>query len=183
MADVKGKYISMACTLLETKPQAKEAALQNVKKLTGKEYNDLEPEGWYDVKVLESIFQVIRQQSTQITANASIKLIGQKIFPTIQKTVGLPKHLKTPLDFFKFDVESFKNDHRGSDVKERKIIEAKEGKVIMEATSPGYDCTLTEGVYLGILNMCGVKNGEVIQTKCLKKGDRDCEFLIKWEAS
>ena len=27
MADVKGKYITMACTLLETKPQAKEAAL------------------------------------------------------------------------------------------------------------------------------------------------------------
>ncbi len=183
MADVKGKYITMACRLLETKPEAKKAALQSVKNLTGKEYNELDQEGWYDGKVLESIFQAIREYSTPIIANAAIKLIGQKIFPSIDQTVGLPKHLKTPLDFIKYDIESFKNDHRGSDVKQRKIIEAQEGKVLMEATSPGYDCTLIEGVFLGILNMCGVKNKEVIQTKCVKKGDQDCVYLIKWEVS
>lgn len=180
MADVKGKFITMACTLLETKPQAKEAALQSVKKLTGKEYKELEPDGWYDAKVLESIFQAIREHSNPIAANASIKLIGQKIFPTIEKTVGLPKHLKTPIDFFKFDAQSFKNDHRGSDVKQRRIIEVQEGRVVMEATSPGYDCTLIEGVYLGMLKLCGIINGEVTQTKCVKKGDQDCEFLITW---
>ena len=183
MADVKGKYITMACRLLETKPEAKKAALQNVKKLTGKEYNELDQEGWYDAKVLESIFQAIRVHSTPIIANAAIKLIGQKIFPTIERTVGLPKHLKTPLDFLKYDIESFKNDHRGSGVKPRKIIEAQEGKVIMEATSPGYDCTLIEGVFLGMLDICGVKNKEVTQTKCIRKGDQDCVYLITWEAS
>jgi hypothetical protein len=180
MAEVKGKYITLACRLLETKPQAKEAALQSVKKLTGSEYSDLAPEGWYSAEVLESIFKAIRDHSTPITANASIKLIGQKIFPTLDQTVGLPKHLKTPLDFLKYDSESFKNDHRGSDVKQRKIIEAKEGKVILEATSPGYDCTLNEGVFAGILKMCGVDNGEVRQTKCIKKGDQVCEYLITW---
>ena len=165
---------------METKPQAKEAALQGVKKLSGKEYNELDPEGWYSSEVLESIFQSIREHSNPIAANASIKLIGQKIFPTLDQTVGLPKHLKTPLDFLKYDSESFKNDHRGSDVKPRKIIEAKEGRVLIEAMSPGYDCTLNEGVYLGILKMCNINTGDVTQTKCIKKGDQVCEYLIKW---
>lgn len=44
----------------------------------------------------------------------------------------------------------------------------------MEASSPGYDCTLIEGVYSGMLNMCGVNKGEVTQTKCVKKDDQDC---------
>jgi len=180
MAEVKGKYITMACKLLETKPQAKEAALQGVKKLTGRLYDELEPEGWYSAGVLESIFKSIREYSSPIAANASIKLIGQKIFPTIDQTVGLPKHLKTPLDFLKYDSQSFINDHRGSDVIPRKIIEAKEGKVIMEAMSPGYDCTLNEGVFLGILKICNINTGDVTQTKCIKKGDQVCEFVIKW---
>lgn len=181
MAEILGKYITMACALLETKPQAKEAALQNVKKLTGKEYNELEPEGWYEAKIAESIYQAIRENTTSIIADASIKLIGQKIFPTIEKTVGFPDHLNTPLDFVKYEAETFKKDHRGSDVKQRNIIESQDGKVIIEATPPGYDCMITEGVYMGILNMCGVKNKQVTQTKCIKKGDPGCEFLIKWE--
>ena len=183
MAQVKGKFITLACTLLETKPGAKKAALQSVKDLTGKEYNELEPEGWYDAKVHDSIFQALRKHSTPIIANASIKLIGQKTFPTIKQTIGFPTYLKTPIDFLKYEVETFKNDHRGSDVIPRKIIEAREGKLIMEATSPGYDCTLVEGVYLGILDMCGVEKGNVTQTKCVKKGDHVCEYLITWKVS
>lgn len=182
MAEIRGKFITMACELLETKPQAKEVALQSIKKLTGKDYKDLEPEGWYDTKVIESIYHALRETTTPIIANAGIKLIGQKIFPTIKKTVGFPGRLKTPLDFIKYETETYKNDHRGSDVKQRKIIEAHEGKVVMEATSPGYDCTLVEGVFLGILDMCGVNKKQVTQTKCVKKGDQDCEYLITWEA-
>ncbi|MDC7124708.1 MAG: hypothetical protein PQJ46_04025, partial [Spirochaetales bacterium] len=88
-----------------------------------------------------------------------------------------------PLDFIKFEAEGFKNEHRGSDVVPRKIIEAKEGKVLIEAMSPGYDCLLIEGVYLGILDMCNVSNKEVMQTKCVKRGDPVCEYLIRWTVS
>jgi len=183
MASIKGKYITLACSLLQTKPQAKEAALKAVKNLTGKEYKDLAPESFYDTKVMEAVFKAIRDNSPAILAKAAIKLIGQRIYPTMEQTVGLPKHLKTPLDFIKFEADGFKSDHRGSDVKPRKIIEAVDGKVVMEATSPGYDCTLIEGVYLGILDMCGVGSKEVMQTKCVKKGDPVCEYMIRWKVS
>ena len=36
---MKGKFITLACSLLETKPNAKKEALDVVKKLTGKEFN------------------------------------------------------------------------------------------------------------------------------------------------
>jgi len=183
MADIRGKYITLACSLLQTKPQAKDAALKAVKNLTGKDYKDLEPEGWYSTKVMEAVFQAIRDNSPSILAKAAIKLIGQRVYPTMEQTVGLPKTLQTPLDFIKFEAQGFKNDHRGGDVKPRKIIEAKEGKVLMEALSPGYDCTLIEGVYLGILDMCGVGSKEVVQTKCIKKGDSVCEYMIRWKVS
>ncbi len=181
MAEVKGKYITLACSLLETKPEVKEAAINLVKDRTGLNFMELEPEGWYDTKIMGDIFQTIRDRTAPILANAAIKLIGQRVYPTFENTVGLPKNLKTPLDFIKFEAEGFKIDHHGTDVKPRKIIEAQEGKVLIEATSPGYDCTLIEGVYLGILDMCNVDNKEVIQTKCVKKGDNVCEYLIRWK--
>lgn len=181
MADVKGKFITLACSLLMTKPKAQEIASKTVKEQTGKDYTELEPEEWYDTKILNAVYQAIRDNSSSILADAAIKFIGQKVYPTIEKTTGLPKDLKTPLDFIKYEAEGFKLNHRGADVKPRKILEAKEGKVLIQATSPGYDCTLIEGVYEGILKMCGVQDKEVIQTKCVKKGDPDCEYLITWK--
>ena len=50
----------------------------------------------------------------------------------------------------------------------------------MEAPAPGYDCRLYEGVYLGILEMIGIRSGKVTQEKCQRKGDHTCEFHIKW---
>jgi hypothetical protein len=180
MADVRGKYITLACSLLETKPEAKEAALSIVKEATGKDFMDLDPEGWYDTKIFDGVFQAIRNNSSPLLANASIKLIGQGVYPTFEKTQGLPKTLRTPLDFVRFEAEGFLISHRGSDVKPRKILSATEGNLVMEATSPGYDCTLIEGVYLGILDMCNVDHKSVRQTKCVKKGDDVCEYLITW---
>jgi hypothetical protein len=180
MAEIKGKFITLACSLLETKPEAKTKALGAVKTATGKEYNQLDPEGWYKTSILESVFKAIESVTPTIIASASIKLIGRNVYPTIDKTRGLPKTLKIPLDFFKYEAESFKIDHRGGDVIPRKIIQASDGKVVIEAKSPGYNCLLIEGVYLGILEMCGIRNGKVRQEKCVKKGDPTCIYHITW---
>jgi hypothetical protein len=180
MAEIKGKFITVACSLLETKPEAKKKAQAAVKRITGKEYDQLTPEGWYSTSVLESVFKSIEESSPAIIAAASIKLIGRNVYPTIKKTVGFPPTLKTTLDFLKYEAKSFLQDHRGPDIVPRKIIHASEGKVTMEAKSPGYNCVFIEGVYLGILDITGVSKGKVTQVKCVKKGAPTCEYHIQW---
>jgi hypothetical protein len=184
MTSVKGKFITLACSLLESKQDVKEKVIKKVQEMTGKNFKDLAPESWVDTKVLQAIFKTIEENTNALNARASIKLIGSKVYPTIEKTTGLPKEkIKTPLDFVKFEAQGFLMNHHGSDVKPRKIKEAVNGKVVVEATSPGYDCVFIEGVYLGILKMCNVSNESVIQGKCIKKGDPVCEYHISWKIS
>ncbi|MBP9885631.1 MAG: hypothetical protein KBF93_05020 [Leptospiraceae bacterium] len=161
MAQIKGKFITLSCSLLETKPNAKKEALDVVKNLTGKEFTELDQEGWYDTKVFQAVFKAIEDNTSPLLARAAIKLIGQKVYPTIEKTAGLPKTLKTPLDFIKFEAEGFLMNHQGADVKPRKIMTAEDKNVVIEANSPGYSPVLIEGVFLGILEMCGIKTGRV----------------------
>ncbi len=92
----------------------------------------------------------------------------------------MPPNLKTPLDFIKFEAEGFLANHRGSDVRPRKITKAQDKDVIIEAPAPGYHSKLFVGVYLGILEMCGIKTGKVDQTKSQEKGDSTSEFHITW---
>ncbi len=180
MAEVKGKFITLACSLLETKPEAKAKALQEVKERTGLEWNELDPEGWYDTQVFEAVFQSIEDNTNPVMAWAAIKVIGQNVYPTIQRSVGLPDTLETPLDYVKFEAQGFLENHRGPDVIPRKILEESPGKVVMDAPSPGYNCALIEGVFEGILHMCQIKNGKVKQTKCVRNGDPTCEYSIEW---
>ncbi|HNI25295.1 MAG TPA: hypothetical protein PLJ29_02985 [Leptospiraceae bacterium] len=177
MAEVKGKFITLSCTLLETKPKAKQEALQKVKEMTGKEFDELDPEGWYDTKVFQAVFNSIEANTSVLLAKAAIKLIGQKVYPTIEKTAGLPLHLKTPLDFIKFEAEGFLQNHRGADVQPRKIIAAVDGNVVIQANSPGYSPLLIEGVFLGILEMCGIRTGKVD----MKEEDGNCVYYITWQ--
>ena len=180
MAEIRGKFITLACSLLESKPEAKRIATESVKRLTGQEWNELDQEGWYDTKVLSAVFEAIGANTSPILAWAALKVIGQNVYPTIDKTVGLPKTLKTPLDFVKFEAEGFMANHRGADVIPRRIISAEPGSVVIEAPSPGYDCSFIEGVFDGILIMCGIRNGDVSQTRCVKKGHGTCEYHIRW---
>ncbi len=180
MAEIKGKFISPACSLLETKPEAKAAALSSVKQMTGKEWHDLDPEEWYDTKVLQAVFQAIVDHTSPLLGWASIKVIGRRVYPTIKTTVGLPAHLSTPLDYIKFAVQGFRENHRGHDVIQRKIIKAEPGLVVIEAPSPGYSCIFVEGVYEGLLIMCNIRNGKVKQSQCIAKGDPTCEYVITW---
>lgn len=101
MAEVKGKFITLACELIKSKPQARQAAMESVKKLTGKDPYELDPEGWLDTRVFQAVFDAIQTNTEGILGWASIKVIGQLVYPTIRATVGLPPHLRTPLDFIR----------------------------------------------------------------------------------
>ncbi len=181
MAEVKGKFIALACSLIQTKPDALKAATDAVKKMTGRDFSELDPEGWYDTKVMAAVFTALEDHCSPILAWAAIKVIGLRVYPTIEATAGLPRHFESPLDFVVFEAEGFLANHRGPEVIPRKFLKSEEGHVIVDAPSPGYNCALIEGVFEGILQMCGVRSGKVVQTKCKKTGDRTCVYDITWE--
>jgi hypothetical protein len=181
MAQIKGKFINMVVNFISSRSDIQEKARQGVKSLTGQLPSELEPEGWYDAKVINSVFETIRSNTDNVSADIMIQVAGMEIFYVIKETVDLPPGLDTALDWFKFEAESFSADHKGPDVIPRKFIKAEEGHVVIEAPSPGYDCTLIEGCYMGILRMNKQYDGKVKQTKCVKKnGDSTCVFDIRW---
>ena len=181
MAETKGKGITLACDLIKTKPAARQAAMDAVRRLVGKDPYGLDPEGWYDTKVFDAVFNAIEANTEGIMGWAAIKVIGQLVYPTIRTTVGLPPNLKTPMDFLTFEAEGFLQNHRGPDVIPRKFIKAEDKDIVVEAPSPGYNCTLIEGVFEGILHICGISDGLVKQTQCVKRGDPTCVYHITWE--
>ncbi|MGB6065075.1 MAG: hypothetical protein WBG50_09715 [Desulfomonilaceae bacterium] len=180
MAEVKGKFITLACDLIKTKQEARQEAMRRVQNLTGKGPYELDPEGWYDTKVFQAVFSAILDHTEGVMGWAAIKVIGQLVYPTIKNTVGLPPELKTPSDFVKFEAQGFLLNHRGPEVIPRKFIQDRDQDIIVEAPSPGYDCVLIEGVYEGILHICGVGDGRVRQTQCVKKGNSTCIYHITW---
>ena len=180
MAEVKGKFITLACDLIKSKPEARQAAIDAVRKLTGKDPYELDPEGWYNTKVFDAVFTAIETSAAGIMGWAAIKVIGQLVYPTIKTTAGLPPHLKTPLDFVTFEADGFLQNHRGSDVIPRKFVTTEDGNIVVDAPSPGYNCTLIEGVFEGILHICGIGDGVVKQTQCVKRGDPTCVYHITW---
>jgi|GEM_PF-560430 len=179
MAEVKGKFITLACDLIKSKPVARQAAVDSIIGLTGKGPYELDPEGWYDTKVFQAVFGAIEANTEGIMGWAAIKVIGQLVYPTIKATVGLPPELRTPLDFIRFEADGFMLNHRGPDVVPRKFIKTDERDVVVAASSPGYDCTLIEGVFEGILHVCNL-DGRAKQIQCVKKGDSTCVYHITW---
>lgn len=181
MAEIKGKFINLAYNFLKTKPTAQQAAAAAIERRTGSNPGELNPEQFYDTKALDEVFQAVLNNEEGIRAKAALKTIGQEVYYEIKWTAGLPEHLQSPVDYVKYEAEGFLANHRGSDIVPRKFIEAQDGHCVVEAPSPGYDCTWIEGVYEGILRMCGkLKTANVTQTKCVKNGDPTCVYDIKW---
>jgi len=56
-------------------------------------------------------------------------------------------------------------NHRGADVRPRTFITTKDHLVVVRAPAPGYNQKLYEGVFLGILEMCGITTGKVVMTE------------------
>jgi hypothetical protein len=86
----------------------------------------------------------------------------------------------TALKTLSLEGEFFNAFHRGKDVRPRKYLQIREGEVIVEAMAPGYNCKIYEGVYLGILELYGIKTGQVVQTHCVVRGNPTCVFRITW---
>lgn len=159
MAEVKGKFISLSVNLMSLYPEAQKQANEYLKEKTGKDAKGLDLEGWYDTKDYDYLMNLYASVSR--TGIKALVTLGKNVYPTIKRTVGLPEHLKTPLDFIKFEADGFLMNHRGLDVLPRKFIKVAEGEVIMKAVAPGYNEKLYEGVFLGILEMIGIKTGKV----------------------
>lgn len=157
MAQVKGKFIKMAGNMMFER----ELILANEYLFAelGLIHTELDDEGWYEVAIFDKFMNICVENSS--SKEKIYLLIGKKVYPTIKRTVGLPPHLKTPLDFVLFEAEGFLLNHRGDEVIPRKIIEVRENEVVLQAKAPGYNSKLYEGVFLGILEICGIKNGSV----------------------
>ena len=80
MAKIKGKFIMMACSLLELNPAAKREASQTVKRLTGNAWGRLTPEGWYDASVIDAVFQVAEKQYGNLMGPTVIKVMGRRVY-------------------------------------------------------------------------------------------------------
>ena len=160
MAQVKGKFIKMTGFLM----LPAEIALANDYLFSelGKKHIELDDEGWYDTKIFDKFMRICSENS--VAKDRIYLTVGKKVYPTIKRTAGMPPHLVTPLDFIKFEAEGFLMNHQGTDVTPRKIIKAEDKEVIMEAIAPGYNSKLYEGVWLGILEMCGISTGKVENT-------------------
>lgn len=174
MAQVKGKFITLAGTLMGLYKENQEKADQMLFESTGKHYNELDPEGWYDAKIFDTFMQEYAKGSP--SGEQAIVTLGRKVYPTIEKTSGLPENIQSPLDLILFEAEGFKQNHQGPEVKPRVFVKKEDGHVIVKAPAPGYSQKLYEGVFQGILEMKGVKNGKVVMTK----GAPDFEYEITW---
>ncbi len=178
MAQIKGMMITQVCMLMTLYEDGQKKAADYVFQKTGKHYDDLEPNTFYDVEILNEALRIYSESSP--TGDRVYITHGTKVYPLLKQHVGFPPHLKTPLDFLLFEAESFKQNHRGSDVIARNFLKTDDKHIIVDAPSPGYNCKIVEGVFLGILKMLGEENGQVSQTKCIQRRDSTCIYDITW---
>jgi hypothetical protein len=178
MAQIRGMMITQVCLLMTLYEEGQKKAADYVLQKTGKHYEDLDPNEFYDVEILNEALKIYSEYSP--TRDRVYITHGTKVYPLLKQHVGFPPHLKTPLDFILFEAESFIQNHRGSDVIPRNFLKTDDRHIIVDAPSPGYNCKIIEGVFLGILKMLGEENGKVIQTKCIQRGDSTCIYDITW---
>ncbi|MBL7990597.1 MAG: hypothetical protein JNN25_04090 [Candidatus Kapabacteria bacterium] len=119
MAEVKGKFIMLAGSLMTLYKDGLAEANKGLVAKTGKTFSELEPEGWYDTSLFNLFMETYARYS--VSGDRAIVTLGRNVYPTIKKSAGLPPHLKTPLDFIKFEAEGFLANHRGSDVQHESL--------------------------------------------------------------
>jgi hypothetical protein len=178
LAEVKGRFITLTGTLMSLFPRKLDQADTLLMAKCGKHWNELDPEGWYDTSSWDAFMDAYAKAS--VAGERALVALGRNIYPAIKQAGGLPRQLQAPLDCIRYEAEDFLASHRGTDVKPRKFIKAVEHDVVVEAPAPGYNSRLYEGVFLGILELCGATTGKVEQTKRQEKGDPTSEFHIVW---
>jgi hypothetical protein len=178
MAEIKGKFILLTANLMSLYEDKLEKADQHLHSKTGKHWNELDPEGWYDTELYRFFISSYVEGSP--SKEEAMVTLGKLIYPTIKKTVGFPPGLKTPIDYIEFESNGYTENIRGPQIRPRKFLQKENGNVIVELRMEEQDCKVLEGVYLGILAMAGVPGGKVEQKKCIKNGDPACEFHVTW---
>ncbi|MCP1311616.1 hypothetical protein [Paenibacillus tyrfis] len=165
MAEIRGKFITLLCSLMGVYKTQQEEANEFVQLNTGKGFKELEAEGWYDYDIYCELMS--RYRSASLSKDRAMVTLGQKIYPTIRSTMGLPESLMDNLlGFLKFNEEVFKASIRGKEVAPMKFLTIEEGEVIIQSLPPSdkypeLHMRLYEGVYLGILELCRVKEKKV----------------------
>ena len=176
MPQVKGKFITMAGYLMAVYKEEQLKADEMLFLKIGKHFNELDAEGFYDVSIYDEFMRKYAEAS--ITGEKAILTLGKNTFPLIKRTVGLPSHINSALDLIKFSAQQFVNDHKG--LPPITILKAERWNVILKLPKLGYDCLVVEGVYLGILEIFGIRNGRIAHNTCVKKGDPYCRLEINW---
>ncbi|NJO91184.1 MAG: hypothetical protein HC831_21130 [Chloroflexia bacterium] len=177
MSEVRGRYITSAGFLMSLYPKQRVEADRLLYAQTGKHFYELEPEGWYDTKWIKLFLDKYVEASP--SGDNALITFGRKIYPAIKSK--LPEHLKTPLDYLRFETEGYVQAHKGPDVRPRKILIALDGEFIVQALVPQWhNSKMYEGVFLGILEMCGVKTGKVTKETILESKESIVEFHVTW---
>ena len=178
MPEVRGKFITLAGSLMTLYPEQREKADAVFFDAVGKHWKEVDPDSWYDAQLYKIFLETYCAGS--VAGEGGLVNLGRYIFPTKQELGELPQDLDSALDLLVYSTKSFTDDHRGPGIRPVEIIKAEEGDVIFDIPDHGYDCRVDEGVYLGILGMFDIENGVVEQTKCKMRGDPSCVFHITW---
>lgn len=159
MAEIKGKFIAFCFGLMSIYPDAQKKADDYLFQETGIHWKEIDNEGWYDTKIFQET--ISNYTKVSLSGKNALKTLGKNIYSVVKRTNSMPDNLKTPLDYVQYEAEGFLQNHRGGDIVPRAFIKLTDGEVIVKITAPGYDEKLYEGVYLGLLEMAGVKTGKV----------------------
>lgn len=178
MADVNGKFITLAGSLMSVYPEALAGADKQLQQAVQLRWDQLPPEDWFSTKLLDAFMTTYAAASP--TGDRAIVTLGRRVYPTIKKSVGLPPQLKGALDYIKFEAEGFLANHRGADVKPRTFVSIAEREVVVDAPAPGYRSLLYVGVYQGLLELAGEPKGNVEQQLAQERGDPTSRFRITW---
>ena len=178
MAEIKGKFIMLCGRLMSLYEDKLKKADNVIFAKTGKHWDELDPESWYDAELYRTVIAKYVEGSPG--KEKAMVTLGKLIYPTIKETAGFPPELKTPLDYIVFESDGYMANLRGPEIKPRNFLKKEEGEVILETRMEEQPCKLLEGVYIGILEMIGITSGKVEHNKCITKGDLMCEFRITW---
>ncbi len=159
MANIKGKFITLSGHLLGGNQEVIAKANNFLENEIGLTHLELDPEEFYDVKLFSEFLEICFNNNG-MKENGYV-ILGKRVYPTIKRTTGLPPHLNSTLDFILFEAEGFLANHEGEGVVPRTFLKKENGLVEIVAKAPGYNSKLYEGVFLGILEMCGETNGKV----------------------
>ena len=180
MAEVRGKLITLAASLMTIYEEELERANQKLQTEVGESWDELEPEGWYDAKFYRLFMDAYKDASP--TEDEALVTLGKMIYPKMDKEIGLPEELEDPIDYLVFESEGYSMHLRGPEIKPRQFVKKEPGHVVVRTKMLEQDCKILEGVYMGLMKLSGVHRGKITQTKCIKDGDPYCEFHILWDA-